>query len=445
MSVPGLLQHSSRHMQKTQNTQKIIRGFIKMKNKLGKEAGKLFFLCFIAYMFSYFGRYDFSACQNAMIKAGVIDLSTAGTIASAYFVCYGAGQLINGAVGVHVSPKYMIACGLFGVGIVNILMGICPWSLGLIIIWGLNGLFNSMLWSPIIRAFSEWMDAPSRERAGADISLTIPFGTLGSYVVSSLALSRGNWRLVFYISGALILLCGVVWTIGMGTLSEHIARMSAAANKADTAANGAPKKKSGLSPAVFFGTGLTLVAVSIIFNGALKEAVIQNIPQLMIDNFGVSDSFASLISTCVPLVGIAGPYAAIWLDKKFLHNECYTAAAFYGVSLISMVVIALSGLRSSWLTLICLALSTAAMWGVNTIMLTYLSYHYGSMGLSSAVSGTLNCFVYIGSAVCAKGYGVAISATGWQVTSYIWCGVAAAAVVASIAAGIVWKRKQPAV
>ncbi len=79
--------------------------------KLGKEAGRLFSLCFIAYMFSYFGRYDFSACQNAMMTEGIIDLASASLMSSAYFICYGAGQLINGAIGVRVSPKYMIACG----------------------------------------------------------------------------------------------------------------------------------------------------------------------------------------------------------------------------------------------------------------------------------------------------------------------------------------------
>ena len=100
--------------------------------KLGKEAGRLFSLCFIAYMFSYFGRYDFSACQNAMMTEGIIDLASASLMSSAYFICYGAGQLINGAIGVRVSPKYMIACGLFGVGAANALMGICPWRAGLV-------------------------------------------------------------------------------------------------------------------------------------------------------------------------------------------------------------------------------------------------------------------------------------------------------------------------
>lgn len=419
-----------------------IMGSTKKSGRLA-PAFKLFLLCFFAYMFSYFGRYDLSACQNAMINEGILDLASASMVASAYFICYGAGQLINGAAAVRVSPKYMIGCGLLGVGVANILMGICPSRLGLVIIWGANGLFNSMLWSPIVRTFSEWLDGPTRERAGANISLTIPFGTLGSYVLSSMALKFGSWRMVFYLSGAIILVYGIIWLICIGALPEYRQSMNKFFCTSAVAGSDKKDKRRGLTPAIFFGTGLTLVAVSIIFNGALKEAVIQYIPQLMINNFGISDSTASLISTCVPFVGIVGPYVAIALDKKLLHNECYTAAALYGVSLVSMLAISLGGLGSAVATIIFLALSTAAMWGVNTIMLTYISYHYGHMGISSAVSGTLNCFVYVGSALCANGYGKTIELLGWSKTIWIWCAVSALAVAASVAAGIVWGKKQP--
>ena len=197
--------------------------------KLSAEAGKLFFLCFIAYMFSYFGRYDFSACQNAMMTEGILDLASASTVASAYFICYGAGQLINGAIGVRVSPKYMIGIGLSGVGAANIMMAVCPWRAGLVAVWGLNGIFNSMLWSPIIRAFSEWMDEPSRQCAGADISLTIPLGTVGSYIIPSVALAAGSWRAVFYATGILIIICGIIWFAGLGKLSEYTESLDARA------------------------------------------------------------------------------------------------------------------------------------------------------------------------------------------------------------------------
>ena len=362
--------------------------------KLSAEAGKLFFLCFIAYMFSYFGRYDFSACQNAMMTEGILDLASASTVASAYFICYGAGQLINGAIGVRVSPKYMIGIGLFGVGAANIMMAVCPWRAGLVAVWGLNGIFNSMLWSPIIRAFSEWMDEPSRQRAGADISLTIPLGTVGSYIIPSVALAAGSWRAVFYATGILIIICGIIWFAGLGKLSEYTESMDAraAAERHSTDTASAPRSR-GLTPAVFFATGLLAVAFAAVFNGALKEAVIQWIPQLFVNSFGMSDSTASLIATCVPLLGIAGPYLAIWIDRGFTHNECFTAAVLYGITFAAMLVLSLTGLRNTIPAVILIALGVAAMWGVNTIFLTYLCYHYGKMRISSAVSGTLNCFI----------------------------------------------------
>lgn len=412
--------------------------------KLSAEAGKLFFLCFIAYMFSYFGRYDFSACQNAMMTEGILDLASASTVASAYFICYGAGQLINGAIGVRVSPKYMIGIGLFGVGAANIMMAVCPWRAGLVAVWGLNGIFNSMLWSPIIRAFSEWMDEPSRQRAGADISLTIPLGTVGSYIIPSVALAAGSWRAVFYATGILIIICGIIWFAGLGRLSEYTESMDAraAAERPSTDTASAPRSR-GLTPAVFFATELLAVAFAAVFNGALKEAVIQWIPQLFVNSFGMSDSTASLIATCVPLLGVAGPYLAIWIDRRFTHNECFTAAVLYGITFTAMLVLSLTGLRGTLPSVILIAVGVAAMWGVNTIFLTYLCYHFGGMGISSAVSGTLNCFIYFGSALASSLYGRSVAGLGWTITVNIWCAVSAVAVAASVVAGLVWSRKKP--
>ncbi len=406
-------------------------------------AGKLFLLCFLAYMFSYFGRYDFSACQKAMINEGILDLASASTVASAYFICYGLGQLLNGALGVRVSPKYMIGTGLFGVGLCNILMGVCPWRIGLTLIWAANGYFNSMLWSPIIRAFSEWMDAPTRERAGANISLTIPLGTMSSYIIPSVALAFGSWRAVFFISGGLIILCGTVWFLGLSSISDYTSSMSAAAEAERLSVSGDAKKAPHLTLAVWFGTGLMLTACAAIFNGALKEAVMQWFPQYLTEDFGISEARASLISAILPIPGIAGPYIAVWLDKKLIHNECLTAASLYGVSFISMLALVLFGRYHAVSAIICVALSIAAMWGINTILLTYVSYHYGKMGISSAVSGTINSFVYIGSTVGTSVYGRAAAAAGWNTTLIIWCVTAAAAVAVSVIAGISWRRRQP--
>ena len=171
--------------------------------------------------------------------------------------------------------------------------------------------------------------------------------------------------------------------------------------------------------------------------------MMQWFPQYLAEDFGTSDSLAALIAAVIPLPGIAGPYIAVFIDRKFIHNECLTAAALYGVSFVSLLTLALIGHLSIISAVACIAISVAAMWGVNTILLTYLSYHYGRMGISSAVSGTINSFVYIGSTLGSSLYGRTAAFAGWGVTLYIWCAVAGVAVIASVIAGAVWKKKKP--
>ena len=70
-----------------------------------QKSNILFALCFLAYTFSYFGRYNYSTCVDSMTEAGLLDKSFGGIISAAYLIFYGAGQFINGRLGVRVSPK----------------------------------------------------------------------------------------------------------------------------------------------------------------------------------------------------------------------------------------------------------------------------------------------------------------------------------------------------
>ena len=65
------------------------------------------------------------------------------------------------------------------------------------------------------------------------------------------------------------------------------------------------------------------------------------------------------------------------------------------------------------------------------------------MGLSTAVSGLLNCTVFIGSSGFTVLYGRLADGFGWtcSVVAWVACGVVAA--VACLAGSGTWKRKRP--
>ncbi len=411
-----------------------------------KKSNFLFALCFIAYTFSYFGRYNYSTCLASMTEAGLLDTGFGGIISSAYLIFYGAGQFINGRLGVRVSPKIMVAIGLLGSGCSNLLMGSMSNKYIFLIIWAANGFFNSMLWSPIIRVFTDWMTQTQRQRAGANISLTIPVGMTASYLISSLMLKISDWRGVFVTCGSLLCIGGAIWIFGISGLKPYIRTMSERNSEIIRSSfknAGKADSRPSLSFSLFFGTGIAFIAIVALFNGSLKDAVLSWAPTYLKDTYGFTDSSASLVSTLLPLFSVAGPYVAIFIDKKIFNNEVATSGVMFAAAGISLVAVVLLKGSLPLLAVALLAFSMCCMWGVNTMILTFVPYRFGSLGISSAVTGTLNCTAYIAASCCTTLYGSMAKTQNWSATVLLWTAFAISGAIACFLLAGLWKKFRP--
>ena len=382
-----------------------------------------------------------------MTAAGLLDKTFGGWISSAYLVCYGAGQFINGRLGVKISPKLMVACGLLGSGLCNVLMGSMSQKYVFLIVWAANGFFNSMLWSPIVRVFTDWMTKNQRVKAGANISLTIPVGMTLSYLIASLMLKIADWREVFIVCGNLLFLGGAIWIIGISRLKPYIKTMSERnallISESLKKLGESKEKKQSLSLKIFFATGIFFVAIVALFNGSLKDAVLSWAPTYLKETYNFSDSAASLVSTCLPLFSVAGPYIGIFIDKKFFNNEIATSGVIFGAAALSLVGVVLLKGSFPLLAVVFLAFAMCCMWGVNTMILTFVPYRFGSLGISSAVTGTLNCTAYIAASSCTVLYGDMAKTQSWSVTVLLWTAFAIGGAVACFSLARLWKKRRP--
>ena len=139
----------------------------KDKEKILSAGTLLFVACWAAYCASYLGRINYTAALTAIVADGVFSKPHAGFIGTVYFFCYGAGQIFSGILGDRVSPYKMVGTGLVGTVCANILMPLCSGSyIVMSVVWGLNGIVQSMLWTPILYIISNAIPAPPA--AGGD-------------------------------------------------------------------------------------------------------------------------------------------------------------------------------------------------------------------------------------------------------------------------------------
>lgn len=418
------------------------------ERKFTRAATSVFWLCFLAYSFSYIGRQNFSACLPAMIRDGTVTKLWGGSISTAYLIAYASGQLINGVIGSRIRPLYMITVGLCGAGLCNIGMGLSSFPILFLLLWLCNGLFQSMLWSPIVRVFTDYLNEDQRYRAGVNIAPAVPVGTVLAYLLPALLLERIGWRGVFFTSGGLLLFSCAVWVLGNRRLRDRLSVMAERVHAArptsrDEAvpADTPPTRKRPSLPAVLFASGLIPVLFCLACNGALKDAVNSWAPTFFQEKFGISEANAALVSVIIPVVSVSGAYVSTWINKRFLHNELYSSGVMFLIALLSVGGIYLTRERGAVLCACFLAVSISSMWGANTMFLTMLPYHFAGLGLSSAVSGFLNAGSYAASAICTSLYGLAAEHAGWDTLIFIWLGIGLLGTLACLIVGRLWGRK----
>ena len=398
----------------------------------------LFSLCWIAYVFTYLGRLNYSACLVEIINTEGWTKAQAGLIATGFFTTYGLGQLVNGYIGDKLSPKLMVACGLGCSGLVNFLFPFMDSASTAALLWCVNGFVQSMIWSPLVRQLSEWLPAEKRLRACVNMNGTVPVGTLAVYGMSAGLVFLGSWKQVFFTSGVLLLTMALIWFKGISTIEGRLE--PAEAETPIPAEENVPAVEHGSFWKAAALSSMPLILIGLFMQGMLKDGVTTWIPTFLEENFGLTAAAAILSTTLVPIINLGGVYFASWVNRRFIKNEVLSAMLFFTVALCALVLLILRPVHAALFSLLLLAVTTTFMMGVNTLLASMMPSYYVRFGICATVTGVLNSAAYAGCAVSSYGNGIIVEHFGWNSIMYCWC---IAAVVGIIACGLAsrkWKE-----
>jgi len=283
-----------------------------------------------------------------------------------------------------------------------------------------------MLWAPLVRCFSDFLLRKQQLKAGTSISASIPVGNILSYLIASLFLKFMTWRMVFIVSGIIVMVMAFVWFAGMNSLKDYFSEVrirKLEEIKKETVSVKAPVSGKRLMPLII-GTGVIFAVIGIFFNGILKDGVTLWVPTYVSQFFDTEASTASLVTIILPLFNLIGVYLAVKLFKNVIKNEMMTAAIMFLISVVSLSLLFFFGRYSMIFAVIMLAFTTASMLGVNTMFLTFIPLNFSNVGRASSVTGFLDACSYMASALSGVTIGVVASSYGWNVTVLTWIGIA---------------------
>lgn len=395
--------------------------------------GGIISICALVYFVSYFSRKSFAAAMAGMLAEQIIDKVTAGLIGTLLFVFYGIGQLVSGYLGDKLKPLYLILAGLSTTALCNLLMPLLPSGAWMIPVWGLNGLAQAMLWPPILKLLSTYLDYEGYALGSMLVTCAAHVSTIILYLFVPFALTFMSWEAVFYAAAGLTVLSMLAFVLLM-----HLILPASPTPALPKQRQKAVKKEASGTPlfSLLLHSGILPILGAIIACGFLRDGIESWLPTLYSEAFGRDASESTLVSAILPVFALAAVTLITVLHRKrFFANEARTAALLFLISILLCIPFALlievDATAARFVCLILAVLVCAAMHAVNMLLISFLPGRFADTGKTATVGGLVNAFIYIGAASSMYGIALVSEHFGWFATVLTWCGVAAVGVLLS--------------
>ncbi|MBR5496843.1 MAG: MFS transporter [Clostridia bacterium] len=397
-----------------------------MEKLTDKKSNLLIFICWAAYTAAYVGRLNYNASMVEILAQLNVTKEAAGIVSSFFFFAYGAGQLVNGLLSKKYNTKYSVAVALAGSCIVNVLMTIFTDITIMKYLWFFNGVFQSILWSSLIKTLSDYLSDEKLPRAVMVMSTTVASGTFTAYGLAALfsALSL-KWTTIFYVSAAVMAIVSVLWFTGM-TSVQKCAKAVASAEKSGN-------KKLKLTPVVVIS--MIIILISAVSNGFIKDGVTTWVPSILKEEFGVSASLSIIVTLLLPVLSIFGAQIVKAFHKKQKNVNVLNGTFYLAAVILAGLIIATIGLRSAPLTLILFGGTACMMAAINNVITSIVPLYSRDKIDSGLSAGLLNTFCYVGSTLSITLLGKIADTKGWNdvfICILIFAAVACAVCIAGI-------------
>ncbi|MCA0757059.1 MFS transporter [Paenibacillus sp. N4] len=388
-------------------------------------------LCCLVYFVSYMTRINYGVAISEIADSLRISNQLAGMAVIGGFVAYGIGQPVFGLIGDRVKPRYMITAGLAATAACNFVISFIDDIYGMTVVWCFNGFFQAMLWPPLVRIMAQTLSGDSYRKASVSIVTAASAGTIAVYLLVPFCIWLSGWRLAFIIPALIGLVMALVWFVGIKGFAVQ------EENAEEKAMQEAPAQvRMG---ALVMASGLLPIMLAVVLQGALRDGITTWMPTYMSDVYSFGNSISILSTAILPVFTILSVSAASYV-QRFARNELKSAAFIWGAGAAAAAGLTVVFASNAAVSLLLMAILTSCMHGVNLMLISQVPMHFAQFGRISTISGILNAFTYLGSAVSIYGIAAISDQYGWRLTIMIWSVIALMGMVICASCIGRWKR-----
>lgn len=300
--------------------------------KFNKIRWQVFTSITLGYALFYVIRLSFSVIKKPLMAAGVLNAQQLGIMGSVFFITYGLGKFTNSFLADRLNNKRFFALGLFISSVITVIMGFTNEYVPLVVLWGINGWFQSFGAGPCIVSLNQWFS--NRER-GTFYGIWFTSHNLGAaftYMATAAIVGAYSWQMGFIMAGGVCVVGSALIYFFMSDRPETHGLPNVADFKNDHAAVVEKDRSvSSLQWEVVKRPAVWILGMSSLFCYIARYAIESWGIIYLTEAKGYTTMGASGVLSVMQFAGIFGALTCGLVSDKLFNHKRNMPALIYGV------------------------------------------------------------------------------------------------------------------
>jgi OPA family sugar phosphate sensor protein UhpC-like MFS transporter len=388
------------HFFKTAPDKPVTKDEAWIKKMYERRRWSVFLSITLGYGLFYVCRLSLSIAKKPMLENGILSADQMGVMGSALFFAYAFGKFFNGFLADRMNIKRFMSLGLLVSACVNLILGFNGAFIMFVVLWGINGWFQSLGAAPSVVSIATWFSDKERGTRYGIWSASHNIGGAITYVLTSVVVSALGWRWGFWAPGLLCLLGSIGLYVFMYDRPQTYGLPPIADYKNDHCLK-TPKKEStwelqkeviknpavwmlGLASACFYITRYAVESWGMVYLGVVK---------------GYSTIEAGSIISSSPIFGIFGTVTCGYISDRFFNGRRNFITLVLGIvftlALIGFVTVPAG---HGFLTAVCMGVFGFCLGALLTFLGGLMAVDICSKRAAGAAMGVIGLFSYLAAA-----------------------------------------------
>lgn len=344
-----------------------------------------------------------------------------GLVTGTLFWTYGLGHLVNGRLGEIFGSNRFVILSVILTCAANILLGFQHSLIVIAVLWGLNGYFQSMAWSPGMSAIIKWWPGDTR---GFATGLAHAFSGAGQAVcilavtLAFALMPASGWRAAFWIPCAFPLVMLIIYLLVARTSPTSIGLKeyeedNPLKRKQEEEMQKIKDAHGPLYPYFHLLKNWKFIIWLVVafITGLARYGIVTWIPLYFIEVFDVDIKSGLMSSLVVPLGMAIGTLVVPWITDRVCPNNRLPAVISSGLAA-AIIVWIFFCIQPGLLAEVLLFFAGFFVYAINGLCWAYAG-DVGGRVFAGTAAGMLDFAAYMGAGCQAAVFGFILLTGGW--------------------------------